>query len=77
MPSSALLCCLVLLAGVGASRDQGTPSENSCTHFPASLPSMLHELRAAFDKVKAFFVSMMPSRLFFLRPRELGALLEL
>ncbi|ELK03293.1 interleukin-10 [Pteropus alecto] len=55
MPSSALLCCLVFLAGVGASRDQRTPSENSCTHFPASLPSMLHELRAAFDKVKAFF----------------------
>ncbi|KAM7054425.1 interleukin-10 [Molossus nigricans] len=55
MPSSALLCCLVFLAGVGASPDQSMPSENSCTHFPASLPHMLRELRAAFSKVKTFF----------------------
>ncbi|XP_046539742.1 interleukin-10 [Equus quagga] len=55
MPSAALLCCLVFLAGVGASRDRGTQSENSCTHFPTSLPHMLHELRAAFSRVKTFF----------------------
>ncbi|XP_045392554.1 interleukin-10 isoform X1 [Lemur catta] len=55
MPSSALLCCLVFLAGVGASRGQSTQSENSCTHFPASLPHMLRELRAAFGRVKTFF----------------------
>ncbi|KAI5939687.1 interleukin-10 isoform X1 [Manis javanica] len=55
MPDSVLLCCLVLLAGVGASLNQDAPPENSCTHFPASLPHMLRELRAAFSKVKAFF----------------------
>ncbi|KAL2770926.1 interleukin-10 isoform 1 precursor [Daubentonia madagascariensis] len=55
MPSSALLCCLVFLAGVGASQGQSTQSENSCTHFPASLPHMLRELRAAFGRVKTFF----------------------
>nr|XP_023495993.1 interleukin-10 isoform X1 [Equus caballus] len=55
MPSAALLCYLVFLAGVGASRDRGTQSENSCTHFPTSLPHMLHELRAAFSRVKTFF----------------------
>nr|XP_019608006.1 PREDICTED: interleukin-10 [Rhinolophus sinicus] len=55
MPSSALLCCLVFLAGVGASRDKGTPSENSCIHFPAGLPHMLRELRDAFGRVKTFF----------------------
>nr|Q865X4.1 RecName: Full=Interleukin-10; Short=IL-10; AltName: Full=Cytokine synthesis inhibitory factor; Short=CSIF; Flags: Precursor [Lama glama]BAC75386.1 interleukin 10 [Lama glama] len=55
MPRSALLCCLILLAGVAASRDQGTQSENSCAHFPASLPHMLRELRAAFGRVKTFF----------------------
>ncbi|NP_001268247.1 interleukin-10 precursor [Dasypus novemcinctus] len=55
MPNSALLCCLVFLAGVGAGRGQGTHSENSCTHFPDSLPNMLRELRAAFSRVKAFF----------------------
>ncbi|KAK2491179.1 hypothetical protein MC885_009495 [Smutsia gigantea] len=55
MPSSVLLCCLAFLAGVGASLKQDTPSENSCTHFPASLPHMLRELRAAFSRVKTFF----------------------
>ncbi|CAK7309873.1 IL10 [Vulpes lagopus] len=56
MPSPALLCCcLVLLAGVGASRHQSTLSEDDCTHFPASLPHMLRELRAAFGRVKTFF----------------------
>ncbi|ELK37201.1 PREDICTED: interleukin-10 [Myotis davidii] len=55
MPSSALLCCLVFLAGMGASPAQGTPSENSCTHFSTSLPHMLRELRAAFNRVKTFF----------------------
>ncbi|XP_008582934.1 PREDICTED: interleukin-10 [Galeopterus variegatus] len=55
MPSSVLLCFLVLLAGIGASRGQGTQSENSCTHLPASLPHMLRELRAAFSRVKTFF----------------------
>ncbi|EQB78118.1 Interleukin-10 [Camelus dromedarius] len=55
MPRSALLCCLILLAGVAASQDQGTQSEHSCTHFPASLPHMLRELRAAFGRVKTFF----------------------
>lgn len=62
MPSSsALLCCLVFLAGVAASRDASTLSDSSCTHFPASLPHMLRELRAAFGKVKTFFVSTKPS----------------
>uniref|UniRef100_A0A8I3MNZ8 Interleukin family protein n=3 Tax=Canis lupus familiaris TaxID=9615 RepID=A0A8I3MNZ8_CANLF len=56
MPSPALLCCcLVLLAGVGASRHQSTLPEDDCTHFPASLPHMLRELRAAFGRVKTFF----------------------
>ncbi|XP_053463932.1 interleukin-10 isoform X2 [Nycticebus coucang] len=55
MPSLALLCCLVFLAGVGAHQGQSTQSENSCTHFPASLPNMLRELRDAFGKVKTFF----------------------
>ncbi|XP_003792257.1 interleukin-10 [Otolemur garnettii] len=55
MPSLALLCCLVFLAGVGAHQGQSIQSENSCTHFPASLPNMLRELRDAFGKVKTFF----------------------
>ncbi|XP_003410325.1 interleukin-10 isoform X2 [Loxodonta africana] len=55
MACSALLCCLVFLAGVGASQSQETPSENSCTYFPGSLPNMLRELRMAFDRVKTFF----------------------
>ncbi|XP_016071426.1 PREDICTED: interleukin-10 [Miniopterus natalensis] len=55
MPSSALLCCLVLLAGVGASRGRDSSSENSCTHLPTSLPHMLRELRTAFNRVKTFF----------------------
>ncbi|KAM6218265.1 interleukin-10 [Rhynchocyon petersi] len=55
MPRSALLCCLVFLAGVRASQVQGTPSENSCTYFPEGLPHMLRELRAAFGRVKTFF----------------------
>ncbi|XP_017380978.1 interleukin-10 [Cebus imitator] len=55
MHSSALLCCLVFLTGVRASPGQGTQSENSCTHFPGSLPHMLRELRVAFSRVKTFF----------------------
>ncbi|XP_036923069.1 interleukin-10 [Sturnira hondurensis] len=55
MPSSALLCCLVFLAGVGASQDQSRLSENNCSDFPANLPNMLRELRAAFSMVKTFF----------------------
>ncbi|NP_001247414.1 interleukin-10 precursor [Cavia porcellus] len=55
MPSSALLCCLVLLAGVKASQGTNTQSEDSCAHFPAGLPHMLRELRAAFGRVKTFF----------------------
>nr|ABP68816.1 interleukin 10 [Sus scrofa] len=51
MPSSALLYCLIFLAGVAAS----IKSENSCIHFPTSLPHMLRELRAAFGPVKSFF----------------------
>lgn len=77
MPSSALLCCLVFLAGMGASPAQGTPSENSCTHFSISLPHMLRELRAAFSRVKVFFVSMMPPYPPSLRLPEQGILLEL
>nr|XP_060499987.1 interleukin-10 isoform X2 [Panthera onca] len=50
MPSPALLCFLVFLAGVGASRHQSTRSEDNCTHFSVSLPHMLRELRAAFGK---------------------------
>nr|XP_014332458.1 PREDICTED: interleukin-10 isoform X2 [Bos mutus] len=51
MPSSsALLCCLVFLAGVAASRDASTLSDSSCIHFPTSLPHMLRELRAAFGR---------------------------
>lgn len=61
MPSSALLCCLVLLAGVKASQGTNTQSEDSCAHFPAGLPHMLRELRAAFGRVKTFFVSIAPS----------------
>nr|ABY86619.1 interleukin 10 [Canis lupus familiaris] len=53
--SAPLCCCLVLLAGVGASRHQSTLPEDDCTHFPASLPHMLRELRAAFGRVKTFF----------------------
>lgn len=77
MPSSALLCCLVFLAGVGASQDQSRLSENNCSDFPANLPNMLRELRAAFSRVKTFFVSMMPPVLPSLRPPELGILLKL
>ena len=69
MPSSsALLCCLVFLAGVAASRDASAPSDSSCTHLPASLPHMLRELRAAFGRVKTFFVSIKPSCPSFLPP---------
>lgn len=77
MPSPALLCCLVLLAGVGASRHQSALSEDNCTHFPASLPHMLRELRAAFGRVKTFFVSMMPSCPSLLGLPPLGMVLEL
>ncbi|ELW47753.1 interleukin-10 [Tupaia chinensis] len=55
MPNSALLYCLVFLAGVRASPAQGIQSEDSCTYFPANLPNMLRELRAAFGRVKTFF----------------------
>nr|Q9Z1Y5.1 RecName: Full=Interleukin-10; Short=IL-10; AltName: Full=Cytokine synthesis inhibitory factor; Short=CSIF; Flags: Precursor [Cavia porcellus]AAC83808.1 interleukin 10 [Cavia porcellus] len=55
MPGSALLCCLALLAGVKASQGTNTQSEDSCAHFPAGLPHMLRELRAAFGRVKTFF----------------------
>ncbi|XP_077013738.1 interleukin-10 isoform X1 [Tamandua tetradactyla] len=55
MPRSVLLCCLVFLARVGASWGQHAHSENSCTHFPDSLPNMLRELRGAFSRVKTFF----------------------
>ncbi|XP_051004188.1 interleukin-10 [Acomys russatus] len=50
MPGSALLCCLILLAGVGTSR-----SEYNCTHFAVSQTHMLRELRHAFSQVKTFF----------------------
>lgn len=60
MPGSALLWCLVLLAGAGASRDRSVPPKDSCAHLPASLPHMLRELRTAFGRVKTFFVSMVP-----------------
>ncbi|AIU39604.1 interleukin 10-like protein [Equid gammaherpesvirus 5] len=49
MPGAALLYCLFFVTGVWAE------SENNCTHFPTSLPHMLHELRAAFSRVKTFF----------------------
>ncbi|XP_006888055.1 PREDICTED: interleukin-10 [Elephantulus edwardii] len=55
MPRSALLCCLVFLATVGASQVQGAGSQNSCTYLPDNLPHMLRELREAFDRVKTFF----------------------
>ncbi|KAM9212200.1 interleukin-10 [Dugong dugon] len=55
MHRSALLCCLVFLAGVGASQSQDPHPENSCTYFPDSLPHMLKELRMAFNRVKTFF----------------------
>ncbi|XP_055975137.1 interleukin-10 [Sorex fumeus] len=55
MSSSALLCCLVLLAGMDACQAHGIQYENSCVHFPASLPHMLRELRLAFSRVKVFF----------------------
>ncbi|XP_004641204.1 interleukin-10 [Octodon degus] len=55
MPSSVLLCCLVLLAGLPAGRGTDTQPENSCVHFPAGLPHMLRELRTAFGMVKTFF----------------------
>ncbi|XP_027273508.1 interleukin-10 isoform X1 [Cricetulus griseus] len=55
MPVSALLCCLLLLAGVGPSRGQYTQQENNCTHFPVSQTHMLRELRTAFSQVKTFF----------------------
>jgi hypothetical protein len=65
MHSPALLCCLVLLAGVGASRGKHTQSEDSCTRFPGNLPHMLRDLRAAFGRVKIFFVSMTSIHPFF------------
>ncbi|XP_028620565.1 interleukin-10 [Grammomys surdaster] len=55
MPGSALLCCLLLLAGVGISRGQYTRDDNNCTHFPVSQTHMLRELRTAFSQVKTFF----------------------
>ncbi|KAL1775161.1 interleukin 10 [Sigmodon hispidus] len=55
MPRSALLCCLLLLAGVETSRGQYSQDESNCTHFPVSQTHMLRELRAAFSQVKAFF----------------------
>ncbi|XP_006834122.1 PREDICTED: interleukin-10 [Chrysochloris asiatica] len=55
MLRSALLYCLVFMAGVVTSRDQGTQSEYSCTYFPDSLPHMLRELRETFNRVKSFF----------------------
>ncbi|KAM5237805.1 interleukin-10 [Ctenodactylus gundi] len=55
MPSSALLCCLVLLAGVGASQDTDSKSEDSCLSIANKLPHMLRELRSAFGHVKTFF----------------------
>lgn len=61
MPGSALLCCLLLLAEVGASRGHNTQEGNNCTHFPVSQTYTLRELRAAFDQVKTFFVSMPPA----------------
>ncbi|KAM7335880.1 hypothetical protein ACRRTK_004373 [Alexandromys fortis] len=55
MPGSALLCCMLLLAGMGASRGQHTRNGNNCTHFPVSQTHMLRELRIAFSQVKTFF----------------------
>ncbi|XP_041505004.1 interleukin-10 [Microtus oregoni] len=55
MPGSALLCCVLLLAGMGASRSQHTRDGNNCTHFPVSQTHMLRELRTAFSQVKTFF----------------------
>ncbi|XP_048212915.1 interleukin-10 [Perognathus longimembris pacificus] len=55
MHSSVLLCCLVLLAGVVVGQGEDTQSENNCTHFPAGLPHMLRDLRAAFGRVKTYF----------------------
>ncbi|XP_055458474.1 interleukin-10 [Psammomys obesus] len=55
MPSSALLYCLILLAGVRPSRGEYPRNESNCTHFPVSQTHMLRELRAAFSQVKTFF----------------------
>ncbi|XP_029414658.1 interleukin-10 isoform X2 [Nannospalax galili] len=52
MPGSALLCCLVLLAGVRTSRGEDTQQVDSCIYFPVSLPHMLRELRTAFGQQK-------------------------
>lgn len=62
MFSSALLCCLVLMAGVEVCQTHGIqPGHNNCTNFLTNLNNMLRELHEAFGKVKEFFVSMMPS----------------
>ncbi|XP_031197225.1 interleukin-10 [Mastomys coucha] len=55
MPGSALLCCLLLLAGVRLSRGQYTREDRNCSHFPVSQTHMLRELRTAFSQVKTFF----------------------
>nr|XP_048286621.1 interleukin-10 isoform X1 [Myodes glareolus] len=55
MPGSALLCCVLVLAGVGTSRGQHPRDGNNCTHFRVSQTHMLRELRTAFSQVKTFF----------------------
>nr|CAA43090.1 interleukin 10 [Rattus norvegicus] len=55
MLGSALLCCLLLLAGVKTSKGHSIRGDNNCTHFPVSQTHMLRELRAAFSQVKTFF----------------------
>lgn len=52
---ASLLCCLVLLAGVWADNKYDSESGDDCPTLPTSLPHMLHELRAAFSRVKTFF----------------------
>ncbi|KAM4861887.1 interleukin-10 [Thomomys bottae] len=55
MHSSAVLCCLVLLARVVVSQGEDTGSENNCTLFSGHLPHMLRDLRDAFSRVKTYF----------------------
>ncbi|XP_049626953.1 interleukin-10 [Suncus etruscus] len=56
MFSSALLCCLVMMAGVEVCQTHGTQSgHNNCTNFLTNLNNMLRELHTAFGKVKEFF----------------------
>nr|XP_048286622.1 interleukin-10 isoform X2 [Myodes glareolus] len=52
MPGSALLCCVLVLAGVGTSRGQHPRDGNNCTHFRVSQTHMLRELRTAFSQQK-------------------------